>query len=240
MNIYEPKAAERIRDLNPASHILVQLRDPIERLRSYHALKHVLLYTREPDFAAQLAAEDRDAARGVPSGRSVRDARLRDLAVVSSGLARFVDIFGRDRVHITLYEDFARDPHSVFAATFGAIGVDPSHRVQPAIHVPNRRVVSRSLNRAMRSERLVGTAKRIVPRRLHPVARFLATAGYAFNRRATSRGPLDPRLLARLREDLRPEVEKLSALVGRDLADRWWPAPGSSEQDTSASVRARG
>ena len=221
-NIYSPKAPTLVNELNPNALALVQLRDPIDQMRSNHAMKLVNVDLHDPDFARTLATQA--VARGgrteVPP--NFGDYDLRDKAKVSTGLARFVEVLGRERVHVNLYEDFAADPAAVFRATYRFLGVDEAFEPPVRQLVPNQTPWSKRLNRAMASGRVIDLTKRMVPDRLHPAAHRLAAAAFRANRRIVSRGPLPPDLEAQLREEFRPEVDRLSALVDRDLAARWW------------------
>jgi hypothetical protein len=221
-NVYSPAAPAMIRALSPGAKLLVQLRDPVEQLRSNHALKIIMLDTEHEDLGEAIAVQD-DAQRDRKEPPvNMRDYGLRDKATVGPGLARFIAEFGRDRVHMSLYEDFASDPASVFRSIFAFLGLDVPFAPGVEVMVPNRRSRSRRLNKVMGSVDVVERAKRLVPARLHPAARRLAMMGFRLNRRRATRDPIDSELLARLREDFRPEVELLSDLTGRNLVERWW------------------
>jgi hypothetical protein len=150
------------------------------------------------------------------------DYDLRDKATISFGLARFMTTFGRDRFHISLHEDFAVNETEVFRSVFKWAGLDPNVTPNVDVMVPNRVARLGMINRAMGSARLISSAKRVVPRRLHATANRAALAGFRLNRRVVERPPLNAQLRDRLRTDLRPEVERLSELSGLDLVSRWW------------------
>lgn len=221
-NVYSREAPARIRELNPSARMIIQLRDPIDQMRSNHALKLIMLDLDDRDFARTMRSQAAARVPGAPRPTNMGEFDLRDKATVSGGLARFIEEFGRARIHVNLYDDFARDPVAAFRATFRFLGVDDSHSPPVRQMVPNRTTLSDSLNRAMGEPRVVGAAKQLVPRPLHPVARRVAHIGYRFNRRRVSRDPIDGDVLDELRAEFRPEVERLSELVGQDLVARWW------------------
>jgi hypothetical protein len=74
----------------------------------------------------------------------------------------------------------------------------------------------------MASPATITRAKRLVPPQLQPVARRAALTMFRANARAEPRGELEPALRDELRREFQPEVERLSELLGRDLAARWW------------------
>jgi hypothetical protein len=196
---------------------------------SNHGLK-VIMGDIAVDF--ERALEQQAAARGgrVHQPLNMRHYDLRDKATVSPGLRRFVDEFGRDRVHITLHEEFALQPEAVMGSIFRFLGVAEQPALQVQIMVPHREARWTRLNRAMASQRVIGAAKRVTPGALHPLARRAAAATFRTNRRRATRPPLSAALYDRLRDEFRPEVERLSEIFGRDLVDFWWTkgsAPGA-------------
>ncbi len=224
-NIYSEHAPRRITDLNPEARILVQLRDPVEQMRSNHGLKLIMLDIADDDFGRTVAAQlARRNGRTQPP-TNMRDYDLRDKATVGVGLRRFIDHFGRERVHVTLYEDFATDAAATMRSVFDFMGVAESFVPEVRRLAPNREARSDRLNRTMGSPSVAGRAKRVVPARLHPAARALAGFAFRMNRRSAARPPADRFVVSRLRDEFRPEVTLLSELVGRELATVWWDQP---------------
>jgi len=224
-NVYSPAAPERIRHMRPSARFLVQLRDPVEQMYSNHALKVIMRDTPSDDFEQAIAIGDRQRAGRPPWSEppvSFKGYDLRDKAIVSFGLARFIQTFGRDNFHVTLFDDFAADDASVYRSIFAYAGIDPAFTPKVKVLVPNRVARVGILNRAMGSKRLIASAKRVVPKRLHSTADRAARVGFRLNRRVVERPHMKPELRDRLRADMRPEVERLSELVGMDLVSRWW------------------
>jgi len=192
-NIYSPAAPGRIRALNPAARFLVQLRDPVEQMYSNHGLK-VIMGDLGADFEHDLERQAR--ARTAIKERPVNMAEydLRDKATVAHGLARFIADFGRDRVHVSLFEEYAARPDEVLRSILQFLGVDPDIALRADVQVPHRVARWEGLNRRMASQGLIGRAKRLTPAALHPVARGVASAIFRRNRRRATRPPLQPAL----------------------------------------------
>ena len=228
-NVYSPAAPSLIRALNPNARLLIQLRDPVEQMYSNHGLK-VIMGDLGADFERSLEVQAAARAGRVTQPLNMRDYDMRDKATISPGLARFIDAFGRDRVHITLYEEFAAEPEAVIGSIFRFLGVAEQPVAHVEVMVPHREARWGGLNRAMASQRVIGAAKRLTPAALHPVARRLAAATFRTNRRRATRPPLSTALQDRLRDEFRHEVERLSEILGRDLVEFWWTrgsAPGA-------------
>ncbi|HUP83131.1 MAG TPA: sulfotransferase [Candidatus Limnocylindria bacterium] len=220
-NVYSPAAPALIRGLNPDARLLIQLRDPVEQMYSNHGHK-VLMGDLGADFARVVV--EQAAARG---GRTTQplnmaDYDLVDKATVGPGLDRFVDEFGRDRIHVSLYDDFAADAPAVVRSVLEFLGVSTTEAPRPDISVPHREARWGRLNRTMASPAVIGRAKRLTPSRLHPIARSVAATVFRRNRRRALRPQMPADVRDRLRAVFRSEVQLLSELVGRDLAAIWW------------------
>jgi len=109
----------------PDAHIVVVLRDPVERARSHWA------YTRrhglEPlalNAALDPSAEDRPWD---PSAISVSPYRYLSRGRYADDLRRWFDRFGRERVHVILLEDLLDEPER-FHDLERALGLEPGPR----------------------------------------------------------------------------------------------------------------
>jgi len=223
-NVYSHAAPAAIAEINGDARFLIQLRDPLEQMYSNHALKWIMRDTSSKDFRQAVSYQDglRDRPIGAEPPINFAQYDMRDKASVSFGLARFVERFGRDRIHVTLYEDYAADPLAVIRSIYEAMGVEPGFTPNVKVIVPNRVAKSDGINKAMASPTVVSAAKRLTPLRLHSAARRVARAGFRINRRVESRPPMPADLERQLRIDFTPEVERLSQLTGMDLVSRWW------------------
>ena len=220
-NVYSPAAPALIKALNVDARILVQLRDPVEQMYSNHGHK-VLMGDLAADFE-RVVAEQAIARRGRASlPLSMAGYDMRDKATVGPGLARFVAEFGRERIHVSLYEEYSADPAAVIRSALVFFGLDTGEVPQPEISVAHREARWKRLNRGMASPGVIGRAKRLTPGLLHPLARRVATTVFRNNRRRAVRPPMPPELRDRLRAEFRDEVGLLSELTGRDLAAIWW------------------
>ncbi len=220
-NVYSPAAPALIRKLSPDARLLIQLRDPVEQMYSNHGHK-VLMGDLHADFARVIEEQAiaRDARTTQPL--SMADYDLRDKAAVGPGLARFIAEFGRDRIHITLFDEYAADAQAVVRATMQFLGLPPTDAARPEVSVAHREARWKGLNTRMASPGAIGRAKRLTPAALHPLARRAAATIFRHNRRRALRPPMPIEVRDRLRAEFRDEVELLSGLTGRDLAAIWW------------------
>ena len=215
-----PVAAGRILAFNPAARILIMLRNPVDMMYSLHGQ---LVYNGDedvPDFEAALALEER-RARGLslPAGGHLPAwVQYRSMASYADQVRRYLDAFGRDAVRVVIFDDFVRDTGAVYADVLSFLGVEAGV-ARPAFVVvnPNKEARSRLVRGLLRHPPSLvrRLARAVLPR---PSRRRLARGVKRLNQRHTPRVPMRPGLRRRLQEELAPEVERLAALLGRDLS----------------------
>lgn len=216
--LFSETAAAEIRDCVPDARILVLLRNPVDVLYSLHS---EFLYNGNEDIAsfeeALDASEARRAGHRIPAeAHFPRGLDYLSTVRFSDQLTRYLDAFGRDRVHATVFDDLAADPADTCAAILGFLGVqlDPGMSLDRVN--PNKRVRSGAL-RGLLSNPPAWTrsvARALVPPRAR--SRLYARA-VRLNTRTEPRPPLSPVLRRRLTQALAPEIERLGRLIGRDL-----------------------
>lgn len=210
-NLVVPGAAAAIAADVPGARIVAILRQPVDR--AYAHWSHFRAAGGEPiaDFAEAVRQEGPRRAAGCPFTY-----RYLEWGRYSTQLPAFFERFGRDRVLVHLYDDLCADPEAVVRATLRFLGLDDSRGV-PRVERHNEMAVPRiaALQRALDGR---GRGGRAVRRVLPPAARQ-AAAGWT--REHLSHKPaLDPDLRAELTGRFAEEIDRLEALLGRDLA-RW-------------------
>src|SRR5262249_37178075 len=132
------------------------------------------------------------------------------------------DVFGRSRVHVIIYDDFDADTLGTYCETLEFLGVD-SRRVETEFDVINgNRVVKSSMLNGLVNDGLVRMAsiamRPLLPRhwfvKLRSVRESLMQSNLQFERRP----PMNPETRGRLNREFRPEIERLSELLRRDLS----------------------
>ena len=217
--LFSHTAAREIHDFAPAADIIVMLRNPVDVMYAQHS--QLLFNGQEeiPDFGEALAVEDdRRNGQRLPAGPLRAENLYYRLSVQFAGqLERYVDAFGRDRVHVIVYDDLRRDVAASYRAVLAFLGVDPNFTPVFERVNANKVVRYRSLQRIVYAA--PGPLRRAAPRlrRSRAVHRVRA-ALIRLNSRNAPRSPMDPDLRRRLTEELAPEVERLGTLIGRDLS----------------------
>jgi hypothetical protein len=219
--LFSESAPERIRQASPDARILVMLRPPVAWMQSYHS---ELFRHRHEDIAdfheALNASDDRRNGRRIPPLTSVpKCLDYFAMSRFSTQVERYYRVFGRDAVKVVLLEDMAAAPEQTFREILAFLGVESSFRPEFLVH-----------NETPRHGRLERCA-RFAYRRLgvkHVVQPFLSRAArrqvLSFIRRKDLGTPVPDTRDEALRELCAPDVDRLSALIGRDLS-HWQPAP---------------
>ncbi|HZU60018.1 MAG TPA: sulfotransferase [Solirubrobacteraceae bacterium] len=222
------RAAEEIAAWRPDASIIVMLRDPVDLMFSLHS--HNIWMTEEDilDFQSALAAEpQRRRGERIPA-RAAYPAGLwyTDVAALGDQLERYMACFPPEQIHVILMDDLRRDVNGVVGETLQFLGLSTDVDLD-VDRVVNRRRAPRSLRlQALLQDPPAGLERAfraLTPSRLHGrVLPFLNR----FNETPQTRQSLSPELRARLAKELRPQVEKLEALLGRDLSGWRAEPPG--------------
>lgn len=226
-------AAAEIQRFNPDARVLIMLREPVEMM---YSLYHQFRYDGNehlPTFEEALAAED-DRRAGRCIGRQAyfpQGLLYREAVSYTEQVRRYLQIFGRERVHVILYDDFAADPAGAYRRTLEFLGTG-SADFQPDFKIinANKGVRSSALRAVLRNPRVLTFAlasRSFVPKFVFTTMQRMDARLREFNSTPQKRAPLDPELRARLKRELAPEVDRLSELLECDLR-RWndiRPAP---------------
>lgn len=234
--LYSTTAAREIKEFSPDAQILVLLRNPVDVMYAQH--NQLLFNAMETisDFGEALEAEDdRRAGRRLPEWPiNTENLFYRHSVRFAEQLERYFDVFGRDRVHVMLFDDLTRDGAAVVHGVLEFLGVDPALAAVPPKANENRRV------RSPRLQRLIFMPRALMPLapmlRRFPLVRAMRTRLLNMNSEARPRAAMDAALRRRLLDEQAPEIDKLGRLIGRDLS-AWLER--SSEPGKSVEDRAR-
>jgi hypothetical protein len=224
--LYSRTAAGEIRRFCPAARIIIILRNPIDLLYSLH---RQLLHTGNEDifdFAEALAAEpDRAAGKRIPASAFFPHGLLyREIVDFSPQVARYFNAFGRNAVNIIIFDDLVKDTDDEYRRTLRWLGVRDDVEMDPSIRnvaqpLPNL-VIQRLLRRNAVLRSCRAAMHRLVPNSIISAVQRAIGAATQKQRPKT----MNPELRARLQEELRPQIEQLSELIGRDLT-HWCRPP---------------
>lgn len=226
--LYSKSAAREIAHFAPDAQIIIMLRNPVDVMYSLH--RELSFYGGETilDFEEALAAEP-DRMAGHRRGPSRRPEALyyRDAVRWPEQIERYFDAIGPDRTKIILFDDFAGDVPAAYADTLRFLRVDTAF--QPEFRVVNESKRPKHPGLQSIIVRPPGPIARLIPtlRRL-PLAHRIRERILLANSRSERRPPMADELRRRLTAELTPELERLEALIGRDLTAWKQPSEESS------------
>ena len=221
--LYSTSAAREIAEFTPEARIIALLRNPVDVMYAQHSQLRYRADEPIVDFAAALEAEPaRRRGQQLPPPPARPETLLyRHSVRFVEQLERYFEVFGRERVLCLLFDDLVGDTAATYRTVLEFLGVDPDFQPDFAVHNENKRVRFAPLQRLVFSPPapLLGTVRKL---RRYPIVHGLRDAVLRLNSRAEKRQPMDPALRSRLVAALRPEVDRLATLIGRDLAS--WQA----------------
>ncbi|HET7695298.1 MAG TPA: sulfotransferase [Vicinamibacterales bacterium] len=225
-----PESAGRIRERYPHARILIILRNPVARAHSLYRYICGWGFEDAPTFEKGLARE----AERLGNPRFIREWQLLYHAFLyyHSGLyaeqvARYLDAFPRNQVHIVLFDDLKSDLLGTVQGIYRFLGVDPSF--EPDLDARNESRFPLSVKfQAFVSRRW--NAHPLYPRgpvrrrdKTHyPIALGINAllGGYRKER-------MHPDTRRRLTERFAPDIAKTAATIGRSL-DHWVQAKAAA------------
>ena len=201
----DPRAPGRVQETNPDVLVLASLRNPVARTVSQ--FRHWVQETGYPHDFTTFLSEHPNAVERSEYHRV---------------LTPWLNRFGRDRVELVVFEDLVADPVPTVQGVLRFLGVDDTF-------VPTDPDTAANVTFSPRFPRAYARAKRIGDRlRAGHGARVVHAAKRAGVDRLFRAGqveqeqrPVGQDERDRLAERLRPDVERLSALLGRDLTSEW-------------------
>ncbi len=220
--LHSTEAAERIAAHNPHARIVVLLRNPVDLIHALHMEYVNLTYEDIEDFSAALDAETaRSQGDLIPSRVPFPSALLYTRrGVLMPQLQRYWDTFGEEAVGVWTAKDLRDDPSGTYRAILAHIGArDVDFSPDFATVHEAKRPRSAWVNRAVRANWLRATARRALPPQAFKWVQQRVVEPLVLTK--APREPLSPDLRARLEDVFRPDVEALSARLGRDLAREW-------------------
>lgn len=216
--LYSKRAAAEIKAFSPDGSIIIMLRNPVDMMYSLHAQR---LYNDNEDlrdFEEALAAEkDRQQGRRIyKNAANAMGFFYRDAARYTQQVRRYFEVFGREKVHVIIFDDFKKDTPRSFHETCEFLGVNTQFHPEFNIVNPRKTVHSATLRNFLRYP---PPSVRWVLRSLglRPVEWGFKGWLKRLNTKVEPPSDINPALRQALRAEFLPEVEQLSELLDRDL-----------------------
>jgi hypothetical protein len=219
------RAASEIKAFQPDARIIVMLRDPVDVMFRLHGQECVNGTESISDFEEALAAEP--ARFADPSIMTLKPniletAFYRRCVTFSEQLERYYDAFGRERVHVIIYDDLRSEAQKVYSDVLRFLDVEDRPLGEAPVSNQMSQVKNMKLQRFIANPHpgLRKAVRAMIPARMRLwIAMLVIRSNIDYGARPT----LDPAIRARLQGEMAGEVERLSELLGRDLTH--WSRP---------------
>ncbi len=199
-------AASEIKTFNPTAKIIVMLRNPIDMICSLHSLYVRTGNDDVTDFEKALDLQsERMKGSFIPENCYFPEGLFyTEVAKYYEKINRFMDVFGKENIHVILFDDFAHNTAQCCADTLRFLDVDSEFQSEFDLKKAS------ALIRPMVVLQLRDTLPEI-KRKLSIKTRLKAHRGPKHN-------TLPPRLHNHLQQLFRRDLEKTGELIDRDLS----------------------
>ena len=238
--LYSKRAATAISEVCPEARIIIMLRDPIDLILSQFQYNLINGNENIEDIERALDTEpERLAGRLLPKSNRIAAAlHYTEMVNFAPQVKRYLDLFGRDQVHVILFQDLKDDAEACVRRVFDFLDVRAGTQLDLTPENETAKQTTRrfgGLYRTMITKKgLMGQAKRIVP---EPIKAGLWGVLDRMNRaggQKPSKPSLSPALRQALSDKLRPGIDQLSELLDTDLSGWARPEPVSPSRDRYA------
>jgi hypothetical protein len=213
-NLMAPKVAQKIHQYYPDAKIIMQLRNPIDMMISLHNLT-VNAGVFEPiiNFEDALNAEkQREKEEFENPGTYNPNLFYRRNARYVDQVKRYVDLFGLEKIHVRLFDDFLKDSTGSYQEICRFLEVDDT--IVPITEHQNIRRISRSRKLQGWVTSMEGTKFRKIVRKIPKIQDVYNIVNRPL---APKERKISKELEQKLKKDLKPEIEALSKLIKKDV-----------------------
>lgn len=156
--MYWPEAAKRLWNHNPECQLVAILRNPVDRAYSAYWYARRMGWEDLESFEEAIAAEPIRLKEG---GLKRRYCAYLDRGIYHKQLAILFEHFGREQVHVFLFEDLKSDPVGICQKLYKAIVVDSNYvpevsKQHNKAAIPRFPVLSKLLSSAHPLKQIVG------------------------------------------------------------------------------------
>lgn len=221
--LYSKRAAYEIKEFNEKSRIIIIIRNPIEMLYSVYYHRLYAGSEKLKNFEDAIFSNGDKVKKFRSKVERKIGMRLPDYLKVpkfSEQIKRYFDVFGRDRVHVIIFDDFKKDIEQIYRKVLDFLDVDETYRPEFYIVNPNKRSRSRFIKNLLKINNLTCANK---PGKIKTLAKkFLLLVRVkrkieGFNTVYFQRPEMDPETRKKLQIEFTHDVEQLSKLLERDL-----------------------
>lgn len=210
------EAAHRIKAFNPSARIIIMVRNPIDLMHAFHNQLLNNGHETITDFESALKADEQHIQNGATPRLRVA-CSYRQTAHLSHQISGYLTIFGREKVHVIVFDEFKADVAKAYRETLDFLGIHSQFSLPFETINPNRRSRSRLLQRMLRNPPplIKAFTHALMPRFAR---RAIGSEMRRLNTVVEPRRPMPAALRARLIDEFKGEIRDLGDLLQRDFS----------------------
>ncbi len=203
--LFSQRAAAEIHEFAPDGKIIALIRNPTQMAYSLYSLYSRSGNEELPSFEEALEAEpERRLGERVPAGAYFPQGLIyTEVARFAAQVERYLTRFGRENVHLIVFDDLVRDTAAVYRNTLSFLGVDPEFTAELNVGKANQWARMQGIRQLRRTPREIRDKMQFDHIKLHSDA---------------PRPPLSAEVSAHLSDLFADDVAHLGDLLGRDLS----------------------
>lgn len=219
--LFSKTAAREIREYNRKAKIIIMVRNPVEMLYSDYYHRLAVRFESVKNFEEAVFSRDEKADRyreKVEKKLGMKQPPYLELPRLGEQTKRYLDVFGRENVHIIIFDEYKKNNGEAYRRVLNFLGADDTF--QPEFSTVNQNKKIRSM--------LVKNLLSNTPGKIKEHARkypLLVKAKDFINRLNIvhfERPEMDAGVKNRLKSEFASDVALLSELAGKDLS--FWTA----------------
>lgn len=218
--LYSKEAAKTIYKHNPQSKIIILLRHPVEFMQAMH-MQYINTGTEDTyDFSEAMQKEaERKQGREISKYAVCPSLHYyRERAEYTPQVKRFADLFDPENILILTHEEFKEDNAQTYETVLDFLDLSKSHQPNFENVNPSQRPRSYKLHRILNNVRFKSMLRRFLgPQFYTRIKNAVAQVVMKPKRRQ----PISQNLYQELKVETKPDVERLSKLIDRDMLHLW-------------------
>ena len=217
--LYSTAATHNIKGNFPAAKVIALIRKPSEMIHSLHSM--MVRLNQEPlkDFNEAIMAH-RNRKQVIHNGTHPHYFTFyKETVRYSTHLERYFNVFGRENVHVIMYDELKDGPRGMYLELLSFLGAQfcsfPEFEIVNPNQVPRHQWLRSSVEHIHRAQPLKRVLRPLVP--VHWRKQLWRWTKLLTSKPAPRIG-MEVSLQEALDEEFEPEIRKLEDLLGRDLA----------------------
>lgn len=218
--LYSKVAAAEIHKFNPYAKIIILLREPVGFLYSLYCQRCLNARENVKDFKTSVSLEkQRKLGQDIPSTIKHPSALFHSERIkYCEQVVRYYDLFGKSDVKVIIHEVFKENNKVVYNEIVNFMGVNKNFIPKFDQHNISKKPRFVLINKGLKNSAIIRKLKNIIPQSVRQ--KITPQINKALLKREL-RKPLDPEFRRELMTEFKPEVVKISELLGIDLVKLW-------------------